>query len=102
MGEIIRSDDLTHNSRKAWQTIRKISNEHTTPNPPCLITAHQLLVNGKASMPNKSKRPVLRQSREGIGSVVHILSEEEYKKGITALKNGKAAGIDDVLVEQIT
>ena len=28
-------------------------------------------------------------------------SEEEYRKGIAALKNNKAAGIDDVLVEQL-
>ena len=28
-------------------------------------------------------------------------SEEEYRKGIAALKNNKAAGIDDILVEQL-
>ena len=29
------------------------------------------------------------------------LFEEENRKGIAALKNGKAAGIDDVLVKQL-
>ena len=52
-------------------------------------------------MPNKPKRPVLAHSREGIGTVVYPFSEEEYKKGIAALKNGKAASIDYVLVEQL-
>ena len=33
--------------------------------------------------------------------MVSAFSEEEYKKGIAALKY-KAAGIDDVLVEQLT
>ena len=33
--------------------------------------------------------------------MAHPLSEEEYKKGIAALKNNKAAGRDDVLVEQL-
>ena len=33
--------------------------------------------------------------------MAHPFSEEEYKKGITALKNNKAAGRDDVLVEQL-
>ena len=31
----------------------------------------------------------------------HPFSEEEYKKGIAALKNNKSAGRDDVLVEQL-
>ena len=31
----------------------------------------------------------------------YTFSEEEYRKGIAALKNNKAAGIDDILVEQL-
>ena len=53
-------------------------------------------------MPNKPMCPVLYQYREGDGSVVYPFSEEEHNKGITALKNGMAAGIDDVLVEKLT
>ena len=34
-------------------------------------------------------------------TMAHPFSEEEYKKGIAALKNNKAAGRDDVLVEQL-
>ena len=33
--------------------------------------------------------------------MVHPFSEEEYKKGIAALKNNKAADRDDVLVDQL-
>ena len=33
--------------------------------------------------------------------MAHPLSEEEYRKGITELKNNKAAGKHDVLVEQL-
>ena len=46
------------------------------------------------------KRPVL-PTVEGIPSFVSAFSEEEYRKGIAALKYNKAAGIDDVLVEQL-
>ena len=74
--EVITSTDLTHNSRKAWQTIRKLSNDPTSTNPPCLVNAnqvaHQLLVNGRGTMP---KRPVL-PTVEGIPSVVSAFSEE--------------------------
>ena len=52
-------------------------------------------------MPNKPKCLVLLQSWEGMGSVVYPFTEEEYKKGIVSLKNGKAAGIDDLLVGQL-
>ena len=103
--EVITSTDLTHNSRRTWQTIRKLSNDPTTPNHPCLVNAnqvsHQLLINGQGTMPTKPKRPILRSIQEGTPTMVHPFSEEEYKKGIAALKNNKVAGTDDVLVEQI-
>ena len=61
--EVITLTDLTHNSHRAWQTIRKLSNDPTTPNPPCLVNAnqvaHQLLINGQRTMPTKPKRLIL-------------------------------------------
>ena len=103
--EMITSTDLTGNSRKAWQTIRKISNDPTAPKPPCLVTAnqvaHQLLVNGRGEMPTKPKCPKLSPISEDDSSLVFPFTEEEYKKGMAALKNKKAAGIADVLVEQL-
>ena len=57
------STDLAHNSRKAWQTIKKLSNDPTSTNPPCQVNAnqvaHQMLVNGRGTMPTKPERPVL-------------------------------------------
>ncbi len=103
--EVITSTDLTHNSRKAWKTIKKLSNDPTSSNPPCLVTAnqvaHQLLVNGRGTMPSKPRRPILPTAAEGVPSLVYPFSEEEYKKGIATLKNNKAAGRDDMLVEQL-
>ena len=96
--EVITSIDLTHNSRKAWQTIKKLSNDPTSPNPPCLVKSHQvahhLLVNGQGTMPTKPKCPVL-PTVEGKPSLVSAFSEEEYRKGLATLKNNKAAGIDE-------
>ena len=100
--EMITSTDMTGNSRKAWQTIRKISNNPTASKPHCLVTAnqvaHQLLVNGRGEMPTKPKCPKLSPISEDDSSLVFPFTEEEY---IATLKNKKAAGIDDVLVEQL-
>ena len=71
---------------------------------PCLVStnevAHQLLVNGKGNMLSKPKRPVLCPATEGDTSMVYPFSKEEYRKGVALLKNNKAAGRDDALVEQ--
>ena len=102
---MITSTDLTDNSRQAWHTIRKISNNPTVSKPPCLVTAnqftHQLLVNGRGDMTTKPKCPKLSPTSEDDSSLVFPFTEEECIKGIATLKNKKAAGIDDILVEQL-
>ena len=94
--EVITSTDLTHNSRRAYPT---------TPNHLCLVNAnqvaHQILVNGQGTMPTKPTRPILPPIQEDTPIMAPPFSEQEYKKGIAALKNNKAAGRDDVLVEQL-
>ena len=96
---------MTHTSCKACKTIRKLSNDPTKCNPPCLVSAnqveHQLLVNGRGTMSSKPKRPVLPPATERDYSMVYPFSEEEYRKGVAILKNNKASYIDDVLVEQL-
>ena len=64
-----------------------------------LEVSHQLLINSRGTMSNKPKRPVLSPTAEE--SMVYPFSEEEYRRGIATLKSNKAAGIDDVLVEQL-
>ena len=48
-----------------------------------------------------TKCPVLPPATEGDASMVYPFSEEEYRKGVAILKNNKAAGRDDVLLEQL-
>ena len=97
---MITSTNLTGNSRKALQTIRKISNDLRAPKPPCLVTAnqvaHQLLINGRGEMPTKPKCSKLSSISEDDSSLVFPVTEEESKKDIATLKNKKVAGIDDV------
>ena len=49
-------------------------------------------------MSGKPKRPVLHTDPTGGVTLVYHLSEEEYKKLIAVLKNGKTAGIYDALM----
>ena len=77
----------------------------TLPFQACLVNANQvarqLLINGQGTMPTKPKRPILPPIQEGTPTMAHPFIEEEYIKGIAALKNNKAAGIYDVLVEKL-
>ena len=52
-------------------------------------------------MPSKPMRPLLYPATEGDYSMVYPFSEEEYRKGVAILKNNKASGRDDVLVEKL-
>ena len=83
--------------------MKNISNDTTLPIAPCLVSAnqvaHQLLINSRGILINKPKRPVLSPTVEE--SMAYPFSEEAYRRGIATLKNNKAAGIDDVLVEQL-
>ena len=58
------------------------------------------IVNGRGNMPSKPKRSVIQETEAGT-SMVSSFSEDEYRKGVATLKNNKAAGRDDVLVEQL-
>ena len=52
-------------------------------------------------MTTKPNRPILTTVEQSEQSLVYPFTEEEYRKGIATLKNNKAAGIDDILVEQL-
>ena len=90
------------NSHKEWKTIRNISNDTAFSTPPCLVNinqvAHQLRINGRGTKPT---RHVLPPTTEVGESMVYTFSEEEYRRGIAALKNNKATGIADVPFEQL-
>ena len=79
--EVITTTNMTHNSRKAWKTIEKLSGDPATSIPSCLVSAnqlaHQLLINGKCTIPSKPKRPVLSTVTEGTTSMVYPFSTGE-------------------------
>ena len=52
-------------------------------------------------MPTKPNRPILTTVEHSEQSLVYPFTKDEYREGIAILNNNKAAGIDDVLVEQL-
>ena len=99
--KVITSADLTHNSRKAdYQEAIQRPNLYKTSLSGQCKPSRTSAARQWPRMQTKSKHPVL-PTLEGIPSLVLAFNEEEYIKGIAALKYNKAAGIDDVLVEQL-
>ena len=101
---LIESTDMTHNSKKAWSTIRKLCNDprkskqhyNTTANQ----VAHQLLTNGR--VPNRQpKVRINRQRYPDDPGFTRAFTPDELDVGITALKKGKAPGLDDIQTELI-
>ena len=74
---MITSIDLTPNSRKAWKTIKRLTNDPTTP--PYLVNAnqvaHQLFVNGRGNMPTKPKRHIITTVEQSEQSLVYPFTD---------------------------
>ncbi|KAG7310409.1 hypothetical protein JYU34_003184 [Plutella xylostella] len=101
--KMLETVDMTHNSKKAWKFIKRLDSDPTVANLHSNVTAnqiaHQLLLNGKST----SRSPPLKISRQE--DEVEFLSEpftgRELQTALCHLKNGKAAGIDNLFTEQV-
>ena len=99
--DLIQSVDMTHN-RRAWSTIKKINNDPKTAKLHSNFTAdhvaHQLLLSGKTQHKTRHRRVTRRC---GDMESTWQFTDEELQAAIDCLKNGKAAGLDDIRTEQI-
>ncbi|XP_049873462.1 uncharacterized protein LOC126372007 [Pectinophora gossypiella] len=102
--DTVTNINMTHNSKKAWTTIRKLTNEAPPPMSPSQVTAdqiaHQLLLNGKHPR-RLSRVPKASQPTTPNDSISRPFLLGEITKVIRELKCGKASGVDNISVEQI-
>ncbi|XP_038075621.1 uncharacterized protein LOC119743290 [Patiria miniata] len=109
--ETVESIDSTHSSRRAWQTINKLTGQGTKPKP-CPITvdaiAAQLISNGR--FPNADKaftRKItgevndLRRAPCADRNLSGDFTNDKIVSALKHLKPNKAAGIDNIHPEFI-
>ena len=98
---------MTHNSKRAWKTIKKLNSENKTATRVAAVTpnevASQLLRNGKPSNKERGhtknmKREMTRTMQESEDHV-DLFTMEELEKALSSLKLGKTAGLDGITTE---
>ena len=100
---LIESTDMTHNSLKAWSLIKKLSNDPRKADKHVNVTpnqfAHQLILNDK--VPNRQRQSKIKRC----GQENHDFDDDftiiELQNSLKHLKNGKAAGLHEILSEEI-
>ena len=107
--ELISNTDLTHNSKKAWTTIKKLNSEKKPQSRIAAVTpnevANQLIQNGKPASKERGHLKRLKSEMDHalLNSEEHLepFTMDELDDGIDHLKTGKAAGIDGITTEMI-
>ncbi len=107
--EMIEETDFTHNSKKAWSTINKLSSVNAPPQRIAAVTpnqvARQLTQNGKpATKGSLSTKAVKAETKRLLSEGEQTLEPftmEELQEAISSLKANKAAGLDSIPNEML-
>ena len=87
---------MTHNSKKAWILMRKLSNDprkadqqvNVTPNQ----AAHQLILNGKVT--NGQRQSMIKRCGQENHDFDDDFTTIELQNSLKHMKNGETAGLD--------
>ena len=101
---MIESTDFTHSSRRAWKTINKLTKDYTEPQQQCKFTADQvaLLLNGKGNKLHVPRREKMPRQTVTESKLTSPFLMEDLLQGVKALKNSKAAGLDDIGTQDVS
>lgn len=95
---------MSHSSKIAWNLVKKLDGDPKQSKAPANITpnqvASQLLLNGKYNT-NCQKATIKRSIPTESTNFGKPFTIRELNRGLNSMKNGKAAGIDDICVEQV-
>ncbi|XP_030750457.1 uncharacterized protein LOC115878186 [Sitophilus oryzae] len=95
---------MSHSSKIAWNLIKKLDGDPKLSKAPSNVTpnqvANQLLLNGKFNS-KRQKTKIKRLIPTENTNFQKSFTMKKLNNGINTMKNGKAAVIDDVCVEQI-
>lgn len=102
--ELLENLDMSKSSQKAWQLLRRLNNDPTHNHGHANITpdqiAHQLVQNGRANF-SKDRTKLKREPECESNHLSNDFSLHELRTAIKNCKNGKAPGLDDLMIEQI-
>lgn len=106
--ELLNKTDMKHRSKKAWGLIKRLNSDPTNAKGLSNVTpdqiAHQLLLNGKPQklkqVDKPSKRIIRNKEKEG-NHLSRPFGEDELNIAIEKIKLRKAAGLDNIFIEQI-
>ena len=97
--------DLTHNSKKGWQMLSKLSGNPKPTNSYTVTpdqVAHQLLLNRK---PDKSSKPKMHkvemQSSNSGPTTLSMFTMKELDSAISSQCNNEVPGLDDIHSEML-
>lgn len=103
--DLLENLDMKQNSRRAWRTVKNLSNDPTTSktiqsNVTANQVAHQLLLNGK-TIGKCKKLKITRDTDNENNSLEDQFTIGELELAIKEMKSNKAPGMDDLRIEQI-
>ena len=107
--QLITETDMTHNSKKAWATIKKLNTEKKPQTRVAAVTpdqvASQLILNGKPAYKEKGNlkkiQSEITQAQQNSEEHFDPFTADEVEEALTHMKSGKAAGLDGITNEII-
>ena len=88
---LIENTDMTHNSKKAWSLIKKLSNDPRKADQHVNVTlnqvAHQLILNGK--VPNRQRQSNIKRCSQENNNFDDDFTIVELQNSLKHLKTGK-------------
>ena len=105
--DTIESTDMSRNSKKAWNMIRKLNNDPAIPKHqhyPVTANqvAHQLRVNGQTKGKKAPRVKFRKNGKQNMElNLTSPFTAQEFSNGIATLKNGKAIDLDGIYTEEL-